>query len=430
MKLLGLDIGTTSISAVVTDGRAALDTLTLPNDSAVSGTAPFEKLQDPEKILETARKALSELLRLHPDVVRIGITGQMHGIVYTDSRGRAVSPLYTWQDRRGDIPDGGSTSVSRLSALTGYRLAAGYGSVTHYYNTLHGLVPQSAVAFSTIHDHVAMRLCGLASPLTDAADAASLGLFDLKKNRFDREAILSAGMDPGFYPEVRTSGLIGLYDSRIPVYCPTGDNQASFLGATGGKTGAMLVNIGTGGQFSVLHPDILDCPGLETRPFPGGGFLIVGASLCGGSAYALLERFFRSSVSALSAAVPDDIYAGMDRLLSEGPPPDDLPAFAPFFAGTRSDPKRRASLSGLNENNFTPRHLIWALLFGMAKELHDLYECCRASGAGGSVLFGSGNGLRRNAHLRRAVEETFGLPLVLSSVSEEAAFGAALLTLQ
>ena len=159
MNSVAVDIGTTSISAVVTDGRAALDTLTLPNDSAVLGTAPFEKLQDPEKILETARKALSELLRLHPDVVRIGITGQMHGIVYTDSRGRAVSPLYTWQDRRGDIPDGGSTSVSRLSALTGYRLAAGYGSVTHYYNTLHGLVPQSAVAFSTIHDHVAMRLC-------------------------------------------------------------------------------------------------------------------------------------------------------------------------------------------------------------------------------------------------------------------------------
>ena len=70
-----------------------------------------------------------------------------------------------------------------------------------------------------------------------------------------------------------------------------GDNQASFLGAAAGEQDVMLVNMGTGGQFSVFSREYLECPGLETRPFPGG-FLLVGSSLCGGRAYAILKTFF------------------------------------------------------------------------------------------------------------------------------------------
>ena len=58
------------------------------------------------------------------------------------------------------------------------------------------------------------------------------------------------------------------------------------------KTAEMLVNVGTGSQFSVFTPHYLQADGLETRPMPGGGYLLAGASLCGGRAYALLEQFF------------------------------------------------------------------------------------------------------------------------------------------
>ena len=56
------------------------------------------------------------------------------------------------------------------------------------------------------------------------------------------------------------------------------------MGATDGDIHTMLVNVGTGSQFSVYTKDYMTCPGLETRPFPGG-YLLVGASLCGGRAY-------------------------------------------------------------------------------------------------------------------------------------------------
>ena len=74
----------------------------------------------------------------------------------------------------------------------------------------------------------------------------------------------------------------------IPVTVAIGDNQASFLGAAGSENNTLLVNMGTGGQISVLTDQYFETEGIEARPFLGGKYLLVGASLCGGKAYALL----------------------------------------------------------------------------------------------------------------------------------------------
>ena len=135
MKVLGLDIGTTTISAVVMEDGSVLSAVTLKNDSFIDTDTFWEKIQDPIRIRNTALSAVEQILGEHPDVERIGITGQMHGIVYLDREGEAVSPLYTWQDGRGDLPHPeGGTYVSHLGHLTGYPLASGFGMVTHYVN--------------------------------------------------------------------------------------------------------------------------------------------------------------------------------------------------------------------------------------------------------------------------------------------------------
>ena len=63
------------------------------------------------------------------------------------------------------------------------------------------------------------------------------------------------------------------------------------VGDLGGQEA--VVNLGTSAQISVLSPQYSFSPELETRPFPGGGFLRVHAALCGGWAYAYLAGFFR-----------------------------------------------------------------------------------------------------------------------------------------
>ena len=407
MDHLGLDLGTTTISAAVldADGRL-LCTRTVPGGAAVAGQ-PWERKQDARGIEHAALSLLDGLLQEFPDIGCVGLTGQMHGIVYVDAVGQLLSPLYTWQ--------------ARLTARTGYPLASGYGLVTLACHQAAGTIPDGAAAVCTIADYLAMQLSGRTAPRLTPSMAASLGLFD--GTDFDRKAVRRAGLPEQLLPEV--SEEVELGGERLHVFAALGDNQASFLGAGQGRLDAPLVNIGTGSQFSFFTKEHRTVPGLETRPFPGG-WLLTGAPLCGGRSFALLERFFRQTAELVTGTPCPSAYPAMLRAL-EAPMPDDVPQFRTTFAGTRQDPAERAVLSGLDEENFAPVPLLHALLRGMADELSACYRAALKAGcAPAGRLLGSGNGLRRNPALQRAVARSFGLPLTLAAVPEEAACGAAL----
>jgi len=427
MKTLGLDIGTTTISAVVyDDGLGVLAARTIKNDSFLSGES-WERLQDPSVIFGKSVATVCELLRQFPDVETMGLSGQMHGILYLDAAGTPVSPLYIWQDGRGDLAyDESHSWASHLSELTGYPLATGYGLVTHCYNLNHGLVPENAAVLCTIHDYVAMKLSGRTRPLTEPTDAASLGLYDGPNRCFDLAALEKAGIDPAILPGIVDDPCLGTGMLGIPVYAALGDNQASFLGSTGGRTDVLLVNMGTGGQVSVYSPDYLQTQTLETRPFPDGGWLLVGASLCGGRSYALLETFLRETAKLVTG---QDIsaYDAMAKAMDAAYPLTNAPKIVTQFQGTRGNPNLRGSVTNLGADNFTPVHFIQGVMQGMAEELYAMYEGYLAMGGKApAAMIGSGNGLRKNRHLCRVFEETFGCPLSLSENDEEAACGAAI----
>lgn len=429
MKTLGLDIGTTTISAVVHDDKlGVLTARTIKNDSFLEGES-WERIQDPKVIYEKALESVKILLEEHPDVAAMGLTGQMHGIVYLDASGEPVSPLYIWQDGRGDLPyDEHSSWASHLSQITGYSVATGYGLVTHYYNLNHGLVPENAASLCTIHDYLSMKFSGRTTPLTEPTDAASFGLYDGPNRCFDKEALSKAGIDDAILPEIITDPCLGTGFLGIPVYAAIGDNQASFLGATGGRTDVLLVNMGTGGQISVYSPDYMQTETLETRPFPDGGWLLVGASLCGGRSYAMLENFFRQTVKMVTGSEVS-AYEAMTRALDEGGQVDDYPAAITTFQGTRKDPSLKGSFSGIGTENFTPLHFIYGVMHGMADELYGMYKgYLDMDGKAPVAMIGSGNGLRRNKHLCKIFEDTFGCSLILSENDEEAACGAAIYT--
>ena len=106
MKSIGIDIGTTTVSMNLVDAEnpQVIEKRTLENGSFLKTSFSWERVQDTEVILSRILPVLEELLEKYSDVVSIGLTGQMHGIVYVNGDGRAVSPLYTWQDGRGGLP--------------------------------------------------------------------------------------------------------------------------------------------------------------------------------------------------------------------------------------------------------------------------------------------------------------------------------------
>lgn len=426
MLTLGLDIGTTTLCAVVVEDGRVLEAITRPHDSFLTGGPAFERAQDVTALC-TGALALVDALTARYPVERIGITGQQHGIVYLNDRGEPLSPLYTWQDGRGNQPLEDGSYASVLSQKTGYAVASGYGLVTHYYNMCHGLVPPGTAALCTVHDYVAMVLCGLTRPVTEPSDAQSLGFYDLRADGFDLAALQSLGIDPGILPRVVRRDFVGKTKQGIGVCVPIGDNPASFLGATDAQD-CVLLNIGTGSQISVHTPTAEAIPGLEARPYPLGGFLQVGAALCGGRAWAMTERFFSDAVFAFTGQRLE-LYEKLDALLDtvEG----DAPSVTTTFDGTRAEPHRRAAVQGLSRENFTPGHLALGVLQGMIRELYDMYDLYLAAGNRPKpLLVGSGNGLRKNRHLRAAAQQQFGLPLRMTDRTEEAAVGAALFAAQ
>lgn len=427
MRTIGLDIGTTTISAVVADpkSRRVECSHTVANDSFVTGAQPWERRQDPARIIKKAKDLLDSLLDSYGDVCRIGLTGQMHGIVYVDREGNCVSDLYTWQDQSGEQRSDDEESIcERIRARYGMAVYTGYGLVTCLSHQRQDTVPQNAAKICTIADYLGMVLTGRKTPLVHTGNAAGMGFFDVETGAFMTDILRSEGVDERILPAVTDEPMIlGTY-RQIPVLTAIGDNQASFRGAVQDEEHSVLVNMGTGGQVSVLADRCIRQKDLETRPHRRGKYLIAGSSLCGGRAYAMLKDFFASY--ALAAGMPDmDHYAVMNRLLEQEN--DRSLQVDTTFAGTRADPGKKGRIEGISAEKFTPGALAFGILEGMARELFQMYQQVDADiRKEKTVLVLSGNGIRKNVHLQQIMEEMFGMRAEIADHQEEAACGAAL----
>lgn len=439
MKAIGIDIGTTTICGILMDvaSGTVLMTQTLPNDAALAAPvrAPYARLQDPEKIWQKVHEIYQTFLHQvceTADISCIGLTGQMHGILYVDDKGQAVSPLYTWQDERGlTKTSDGKSYVAALSEKTGYPLASGYGMVTHYVLQEQGQIPGTASYFCTISDYIGMRLTDRTKPLIHPSDAASFGCFDLSCLTFDTSAADRAGIDSSYFPACEDGCfLLGHTKEGIPVAAGIGDNQASFLGSVRSLDDSVLINVGTGSQISIglshRPSGLSEC----VRPLNEGTWLLAGASLCGGRAYAALEQFFRRTVESLTGQTCPALYESMEQLLKsrrETTPPLKVTT---LFCGTREHPDQTASIQNLTLENFLPEELIYGTLEGIAEELLAYHRSMLAAGANPpQYLIGSGNGIRKNRSLQKIFEKKYGLPMQIPLHHEEAAYGAALYAL-
>lgn len=417
--LLGVDIGTTNLSLIVASAQtgAIVYRMTLLNNSCLQ-EAEGQSLQDAQRIADLALDAVASLRDAFPGIAAIGVTGQMHGIVCLDAQGDAVSPLYTWQNPLAD-----GSICEEIRAKTGRVVYPGYGHATLYALARSGGLPKDACQYCTIMDYIVMRLTGRKAPLMHSTNAASLGLWDLKAGCFDPAALDALALSPLRAPlTVSAIRPAGFHDD-IPVCVAVGDNQASFFGSVQDEAHSLLLNYGTGSQLSLVcnSPDV---PGGEIRPYLGQQYLLCRSALCGGRAYAMLERFF-SAFAVQAGYGGDSQYETLNTLAQQAYEAGQRLHVNTQFCGTRENPDLRGSITGIGEASFTPGALALGVLQGMANELHEGFD--PAAHPHIRRLVASGNAVRKNPMLRRLLSETFGMPLLLTAQQEEAALGAALL---
>jgi len=425
--ILGIDIGTSSITGVLCSGedRAVQATVSACNDASAMDLPPGHHEQSPERILAIALDVIHCLVRRATGPIEgIALTGQMHGIVIVDEELNPLTQCITWQDARTSGYPAGVVRHSYASE-TGCFLHAGYGGLTLHHMLRTGAMPKGAFKALSVPGFVASHLSGRCT--IDETLAASWGIWDVRKNRWHEALLEDLRIPMDLLPEwvpscTRIGQVIG--GQRLPsgtmVYSPLGDNQAGVanLGAS-----QALVNIGTSSQLSVpLHEYAFD-PKLETRPFPGGRFIQTFAVLCGGWSYAYLAGFFRQVIEQIGERPIElgEVYARMNRIAS-GAVANGLRIDTRFAGERNGNTECTGSISGITMDNLTPRNLARAFAEGIANELADAATVVDLRGVNGLTLVG--NAVRLNPALRDALLTRFGMPCHLADVPEEAAFGA------
>ena len=425
--LLGIDIGTTSLSAqvIASDSGRCVQTYNFDHRAAVySKDRPDAYAADAALLIERALALVASVLDAYEGIASIGITGQMHGLVCLSETGEILSPFYTWQNEFGlRRPDGKQTICQEVAALIGEGIPTGYGIMTYYALRKLDLLPAGTARIVTIMDLLASRLTGNA-PMIHPTNAAAWGAYDLQANAFRQDALDKLQIAQDILPEVTADyALAGYYavkERRIPVAVAIGDNQAGVFGSFADNR-MTLINIGTSGQVS----RICEAPsaGGDLRPYFDGSYLLSGATLCGGRAYAQLKTFIRTVLEGFGCEVSDqEIYRYMNHGAEQGF--DSGLCVDTRFSGTRSDPAVRGSISGIGLRNFTPEALSAGFLSGIVSELYEMYTAMQPEGELCAVA--SGNAIRKNPVLRKLCGTIFGKMPQIPVHTEEAAFGAAL----
>ncbi len=96
MLLIGIDIGTTSICGILYnwDIKKTIQSYSVSNNYIDEKSAA----QSPSAIFSKVLDIINSFISFSKDshIEGLSISSQMHGILYVDKEGNAITPFYTW----------------------------------------------------------------------------------------------------------------------------------------------------------------------------------------------------------------------------------------------------------------------------------------------------------------------------------------------
>lgn len=439
--LLGIDIGTSGCKALLlsTEGAViAAATATYPLSQPRPGWAE----QDPELWVQGARRAVADALAKAPavELLCVGLSGQMHGLVPLDASQQVLRPAILWNDQRNSAECEQITAavggLQALLAATNNRMLVGYtgGKIAwlrqhepHHFERLAWVLNPK--------DYLRLRLTGEVA--TEVSDASGTGLFDVRRRQWARGVIDAAGIDPGMLPPVFESQVISARVSAsgadlfglpagIAVVGGGGDSVIQTIGSGVIAPGELQTTLGTAGILAAA----LDAP----RDNPGGRLQVfcnvvadkwhcMGVSLNAGGAM----NWFRDTC----CAGPDGALVPFEHIVTaaaRSPAGARGLMFLPYLNGERCphpDPAARGAFVGLAMHH-TQADMARAMMEGVVHALADMHGLMQPLGIDGRVIKASGGGAR-SALWRQMQADIFGCPvLTTDGAAEGAAFGAAL----
>ena len=449
MLLLGIDIGTSGTkSLLMTDKGDVLATATV--EHSLQSPKPGWSEQDPDEWWDATCKSVGACLKMAKqkgtDVAAIGLSGQMHGSVFLDKRGKVLRPALLWNDQRtqkqcDEITDKAG-GVGELVRMVGNPALTGFTAPKLLWLRDHE--PRKYEKLATLllpKDYVRFKMTG--ERATDVADASGTLLLDVVNRRWSGQLVGKLGIDnailPRLYESQEVTGvltkdaaeLLGL-KAGTPVVGGAGDQAAGAVGngvVTGGVVNAAL---GTSGVIFAHSDEPVSDPQARVHTMchaVPGKWCVFGCML---SAAGSLQWYADELAVAEKAQAKKDKASVFDLLIalaekaklgSEGL------VFLPYLTGERCphpDPKARGGWVGLTRRHGRGemiRSLIEGVTFGMndmlkiiAGDMKIPVSQARATGGGAKSPFW----LQMQA-------DVYDTPVALTNSEEGGAFGVALL---
>ena len=431
---LGIDLGTSSVKAIVMDeAETVLATATVPVP-APTHPMPLASEQEIGGWWHAVSTALEQLAQNQAPVMArvrgLGLSGQMHGLSLLDAEDRPVRPAMLWNDGRAEAEaEALQAQGYDLARILGVPAMAGLTAPKLMWLQRHEPASLERARHLLLPKDV-IRLMLTGERVTDVSDAAGTWLLDQAARSWSERAIDALGIDRRLLPPVVESptatGTIRPEMARrfglspgVVVAGGAGDTLAGGLGIGVVEEGRAFVSLGTSAQVFVATDSYRPAPEQAIHSFCHclpGRWCAMAAMLNGASALSVMGRVGGS----------DDIAALLGEVEASFTGPSPL-LFLPYLTGERSphnDPFARGVLFGLTSDSTRPQ-MIQAALEGVAFSLADGVVGLNAAGiAVGEVGFIGGGA--RSRLWARIISAATGLTLNRVAGGEHgAAFGSA-----
>ncbi|MCL2094047.1 MAG: xylulokinase [Treponema sp.] len=431
--LCGIDLGTQSCKIILYDfeQKRIIETAQIPLDMITANDGTRE--QKAEWYQDALKGAFDQLSgSAKKTIAAIGVSGQQHGFIPMDSRGRVLHNVKLWCDTTTQEEceeltwaAGGEAALIKNAGLP---MRVGYTAPKVLW-----LKKRKPKAFARIthilltHDYINFLLTGVYS--AEYGDASGTGLFDIRQQRWSRR--VCDLIDPRIYHSMPTLvcpgeavGLVTAYAASIYgipqgtlVAAGGGDNMMGAIGSGTVRDGFLAMSLGTSGTlFGYSDKPVIDPTGnLAAFCASTGGWLPLLCTMNCTVASEELRALFGLSIEEFNQE------AARAPIGSEGV------AILPFFNGERTPnlPNGRASINGINAANFKRENLaraaMEAAIFGMRIGLEGFNKL----GFKAREIRLSGGG-SRSPLWQSIAANVMNLPVKIPASSEAAAMGAAI----
>ncbi len=436
--VIGIDASTTATKAVLIDETGAVRGVGV-TEYGYEVPHPLWSEQSPELwwdgAVASVRSVLAETGVDGGDVVAVGLTGQMHGLVLLDEADRVLRPAILWNDQRTAAEcDAIRAAVGpqRLIEITGNDALTGFTAPKLVWVRDHEPEVWARVAHVLLpKDYVRLRLTG--EHALDKADGAGTILFDLAARDWSPEVLAALAIDPAWMPPTfegpQVTGTVtadaatrtGLR-AGTPVVAGGGDQAANAVGVGVVDPGTMALSLGTSGVvFAATDRPIHEPRGIVhafCHAVPERWHLMSVMLSAAGSL-----RWFRDALA------PGEDFEALVSAAADVDPGSAGLLFLPYLTGERSphpDPLARGAFVGLTVTH-DRRHLTRAVLEGVAFGLRDGLDLMTAAGMPAPTQIRASGGGTVSPLWRQILADVLDAEIATVDTAEGAAFGAGLL---